>query len=503
MKKFISVLLLTVVLFSFCACSPAKETAPVNLKNGETVQLLANDVYDKLGTDATINWSSSDETVVKVDDGKITYVSEGNAKITASGTSADGKKTYTTEFNVKCLNPDGAVKLDKYSVRLNDDGESVTLTATLTDETDRIKKWSSSDESVAIVADGKITRVSNGKAEIKVVTSLGYEATCYVMCDSVVMKLGDVEITDAMYAYWLASYKTQWIEYYIGEDTPEVWATVIDAEGATLESMFMETTHDSIVQMLEAVYVYYEENDSVSDEITTEVDKQIAEAVETNGGEEALNKILSGFYADIDLLRQIFIFEDITNHVYNDMFGENGTSKITDENIKEYFYENYMKAQHVFFDLNYKFDEEGNYSYLTSDEQEEKRTLADNVWTEIQNGKLDYDKAVKQYSDDTEDTYEGFVFAADDYDATFTECVAGMEIGHLKNLETSYGIHLIKRLELSDEDIDDDIKEIIEQMLTMQFFDEKLSEYGADIVISVSLDDYDIVNMPLFSSIEE
>ena len=503
MKKIASVLLVIALLLASFACTPAKENAPINLKKGETVQLLANDVIAKLGDDASVEWTSSDEAVVTVDDGKITYVAEGTAVVTAKGTSADGKKTYASEFNVKCLSSDGAVKLDKYSLNFATDGDSATLTATLTDDTDRIKKWTSSDDSVATVVDGKVTRVSKGRAEITVETTLGYKATCYVMCDSVVMKLGGIEITDSMYAYWLASYKTQIVEYNIGYDSPEVWATEIDENGTTLEHMFKENVRSSINQMIEAIYVYYQSNDDVSEAIKAQVETQIAAAIDANGGEEALNKILSKFYADVELLRKIFIFEELTNYVYDGMFGENGTDKIDESKITEYFFENYMKAQHVFFDMNYKFDEEGNYSYLSETDILSKRNLAEDVWNRIQSGKLDYDEAVKQYSDDMEDTYDGFIFEEGDYDASFTDCVKEMKAGELKNFETSYGIHLIKKHELTEADLDDNTKALIEEMITMQIFDEKLSEYGESIEVTADIESYDVVNMPLFSSTEE
>lgn len=502
MKKSISLLLLVAVLILSCACSPKTENAPVNLKKGETVQLLANDIYSKLGDDAVIEWTSSDESVVTVDSGKITYVKEGVAVITANGTSADGKKTYKNEFNVKCLSANGGVTLDKYSACLVNDSDSVTVTATLSDESDRIKKWSSSDETVATVVDGKITRVSKGRAEIKVETSLGYEAICYVICDSVVMKLGDVEITDAMYAYWLASYKTQVIEYNIGYDSPEIWATEVDEDGTTFEEMFIENVHTSIEQMLESVYVYYQNNEALSEELAAEVDIQIQQAIDANGNKEALDKLLSPFYADVDLLKKIFIFEEITNYVYEGMFGENGTDKIAEESVEEFFYDNYTKAQHIFFDMNYKFDNEGSYSYLSDTEKEDKRVLADEVWTKIQNGDLDYDAAVKEYSDDTEDTYDGFVFTEGEYDDSFTECVNGMEVGEIKYFETTYGIHIIKKLGLTKEDISEDIGSMIEEMLKMEIFEEKLSVNGENITVLSDLK-YDLANMPMFSSTEE
>ena len=501
MKSKILLLILIFVLLLSCSCSSDK-TISVNLKSGETVQLLASDIYKKLGEDAEIEWLSSDESVVTVSDGKITYVREGTATVTAKGTSKNGKKTYETSFSVNCLNANGSVKLDVYTVFLDNDGDTYTVNATLSDKNDSIKKWTSSDESIATVVDGKITRLAPGRAKVTVETALGYKAVCSVMCDSVVLKLGDIEITDSMYGYWLASYKTQIVEYSIGYDDPSVWEMVVDDKGTTFADLFLTDVNDTVNQMLKAVYIYYENNDVVSKEITDEVDAQMNSAISSCGNEEGLNLVLSNFYFDKDHLKKVFEIEEITNQTYMGLFGENGTNVIEDKEINKYFDDNYAKAQHVFFDLLYKTDSSGEYVNLSEDEITQKTALSNEVWEKIQNKTLKYDDAIKQYSDDLEENDAGFVFTDGDYVKEFTSVVFEMEIGEIRKVQTEFGVHIIRKLALAGTDLSDDIKTEITDILQNNEFDKILSSYNLEIEENSNLadnDNYDISNIPLFS----
>ena len=117
-------------------------------------------------TDKNVTWSSSDETVAKVDnDGKVTAVSAGKATITAKA----GEVTVTCSVTVAEKNVSVTeVSLNKTTLELTVEG-SETLTATVKpdDATDKNVTWSSSDETVAKVDnDGKVTAVSAGKATI-------------------------------------------------------------------------------------------------------------------------------------------------------------------------------------------------------------------------------------------------------------------------------------------------------------------------------------------------
>ena len=132
----------------------------LSLTVGETATLTATVKPDD-ATDKNVTWTSSDESVAKVADGKVTAVKSGKATVTAKC----GVKT--AECAVTVTVPVSSITLDKTTLSLVI-GESFTLTATVKpdDATDKTVTWSSSDESVARVDNGKVTAVNAGQAKI-------------------------------------------------------------------------------------------------------------------------------------------------------------------------------------------------------------------------------------------------------------------------------------------------------------------------------------------------
>ncbi len=497
MKK-IAVFLLAVLIAvsAFTSCGDkTPSVSNVTLKPGDTVQLFA----EGFEQGAEITWTSDKEEIVTVSaDGKVTYVSEGKATVTAK--SGDKKKTYS----ILCLKDglDGIV-FDTIYKNLLSDGESFTITPTLLNVTDKVKSWKSSDETAATVKDGKVTRVGAGRAEITAETVYGYTATCYVMCDSIVMTVGDTAVTDSMYGYWVASYKTQLIEYNIGSDDETIWSTVLDEEnGKTFKDMFDDNVYDSVVQMVKAVEAYKQSHPDAEKDVEEAVNEQIAAASEQNGGDENLEKILANFYVDTSIVKKIFTYEEITNRFFDSLFVEGSELEVTDKEAKDYFYGNYTHVKHVFFDLNYSFDESGNYYQISEEESEEKRLLAADVYDKIKSGKLDYDKAIDKYSDDTEEYKDGFVFSDGSQVKEFNDAAFDMEIGEIRLVETSYGLHIMKRLALKDSDLDEATASDIREMIKTERFDKYIKE--KDLEVKADKDalkaSWDVVTMPMFSS---
>lgn len=132
----------------------------LSLAVGETAQLTATVKPDD-ATDKTVAWSSSDESIAKVADGKVTAVKSGKATITAK---CGGK---TAECAVAVTVPVSSVTLDKTMLSLSI-GETAILTAALLPDnaTDKTVIWTSSDESVAKVANGKVTALKSGTTTI-------------------------------------------------------------------------------------------------------------------------------------------------------------------------------------------------------------------------------------------------------------------------------------------------------------------------------------------------
>ena len=112
-----------------------------------TATLMAT-VAPEYASDKTVFWLTSNEKVATVDDnGKVTAVGSGEAKITAT---AGGKYASCT---VKVTVLVTGITLDKTELDMTIDDEPVTLVAKVTPEgaTDKTVTWSSSNDRVATV----------------------------------------------------------------------------------------------------------------------------------------------------------------------------------------------------------------------------------------------------------------------------------------------------------------------------------------------------------------
>ena len=142
----------------------------LSLKLGASVQLTAT-VTPSNATDKTVSWTSSNSSVAKVSDGKITAVKAGTATITATAGGKTASVVVAVADNpvpVESVSVSGdGVSDGKLSLK---SGASAQLTATVKPDnaTDRKVTWTSSDSSVAnVMGTGVVTAGSKaGKATV-------------------------------------------------------------------------------------------------------------------------------------------------------------------------------------------------------------------------------------------------------------------------------------------------------------------------------------------------
>ena len=132
------------------------------LKVGKSITLKATVTPDD-ATDKDVEWTSSDESVAKVNSkGKVKAVGAGTCKITCKAKDGSGKKA-TCKITVKGESANKNLKLSEEKLKLKV-GETRKLE--LADK-DAEVKWSSSDKSVAKVnSKGKVTAIGEGKCTI-------------------------------------------------------------------------------------------------------------------------------------------------------------------------------------------------------------------------------------------------------------------------------------------------------------------------------------------------
>ena len=138
-------------------------------------------------TDNYVTWTSSNEAVATVKEGVVTTLAVGKATITA--TTIDGGFKATCEVTV-APRPVTGVTLDKTTTTLIVK-ETVTLVATVApaNATNKDVTWASDNEAVATVANGVVTAVAVGTANITVTTVDGnFKATCAVTVNPISVK---------------------------------------------------------------------------------------------------------------------------------------------------------------------------------------------------------------------------------------------------------------------------------------------------------------------------
>jgi uncharacterized protein YjdB len=151
----------------------------LTLTEGDQATLTATIKPDD-ASNKEISWSSDSPSIATVENGKVTALKEGSAKITV--TTKDGNKTAecAVTVNKKIIHVTG-VSLDKTAASLVV-GQTQQLTATVQPDnaTDKSVYWISSNPNVATVDQtGNVTTVGPGSATITVVTTDGSKmATC-------------------------------------------------------------------------------------------------------------------------------------------------------------------------------------------------------------------------------------------------------------------------------------------------------------------------------------
>ena len=132
----------------------------------------------------TIKWASEDGSIATVSGkGVVTGVSEGKTRISASAYSEAGKQDLTRYFEIEVKPvPVTGIELSEATKELKI-GRGFTLEASVlpSNATNKNVTWSSSNETVATVSEGKVSAVAEGVTTITAKTEEGgFEATCEI-----------------------------------------------------------------------------------------------------------------------------------------------------------------------------------------------------------------------------------------------------------------------------------------------------------------------------------
>ncbi len=152
-----------------------------------TAVVLPNDA-----TNPTVTWTTTNPEIAIVEEGMVSAISEGEAIISAKAGEIEASCKVTVK---KDAVPVKSVSLDRTSVSL-EEGQTTKLVATISPNNadEKTVTWTTSDATIATVANGVVTAVAEGNATITA-SAGGKTATCAVFVKKKVVAVASVKLS--------------------------------------------------------------------------------------------------------------------------------------------------------------------------------------------------------------------------------------------------------------------------------------------------------------------
>lgn len=320
-----------------------------------------------------------------------------------------------------------------------------------------------------------------------------------------VAKYKDTSVDSGMFSYMLSSQKAyieQMMYYYYGmSDFDSMWASEISRDEDGNVITYADNAFDGIINSLKMFVIVKqlckEYGLTITDESTIDaIEGYVSEDADIAGDINFLEIALAEYGATVAHERDYLYTTSLTSVLLDYLYGDNGTMKIpdsdirsefektymkidmnmfsytqrnesgsyvdrvdsdiTDEELKEYFDDQYVKAEHILFYFYDTTDNTGN-TKIPDSAIAEKRAKAAELFEKIKNGEISYDDAKK-----ANDEYKAILTTAGgdvigkgelkEKFADFEKTIFGMEIGGIEMVETDIGVHIVRRNEFTESD---------------------------------------------------
>lgn len=298
--------------------------------------------------------------------------------------------------------------------------------------------------------------------------------------------------------------------------------------GSMASNYGFDKARDTMADQIESTLKYGAVGKAMEIELEEEAQSQVTQMTayyaQQAGGLKAYKKFLAKCGTSIDFLNNLFEASAYQTKVQEKIDEELGDAEPTDEELKQYFKENYYRAKHILIEKEApEATEEDTAEEDTAEDAEateatEATEAADtaaepteaplygeesaNALLERAKGGENFDEMIKKYSTDpgSESNPDGYVFKEGDMVDPFYEGVKSIEPGEFTIAESDYGYHIIERLSLSEDDEKfnewfENNKDAVKSAYEQKRVEDKLDEYCEQYGITVERDDETIAKL--------
>lgn len=191
----------------------------------------------------------------------------------------------------------------------------------------------------------------------------------------------------------------------------------------------------------------------LSEQDYSDIDAYMEEQRNAFDSPEAFEQALADSSITEDLLKRIVTRQFLCNRVYEDLFQKEGAPlSPSDDEIKTDLSENWRRVYHILILFDH-FANAADYEGATEDElKAAAREYAEELLERAKNGE-DFYQLSQDYGEDPgmTDNTEGYFFTYGEMVEPFETASFALEVGEISDIvETSYGYHIILRLEQDD-----------------------------------------------------
>ena len=244
MKKlglWLMTILAVILSFALVACSSGNVTKDEITLNETAITLEVGETHTLVATTnvSEVEWTSSDDAIATVKGGVVNALSAGSATITARAGSATATCTVTVEAAPEFAE----LFVDKTVVELREGGAGISVAATFTVNDEALDcqfVWTSENEEIATVQNGKIFPVGVGSTLVTV--SVEYNGETYAADVNVEVKPDE--------------------QIQVSKGTIEL--ELAEINGAILSDTFTAVAYKAGVENTEAVLTYVSSDENVA-----------------------------------------------------------------------------------------------------------------------------------------------------------------------------------------------------------------------------------------------